>query len=383
LGAANALGLLGDKEGGQGHIIEARAYYQRALKILQGLGEHRKTALILNNMAIGFTNEGNLERGEQLYRQARSHFEQAGDKSNTAATVANIADILYLRGNLPAAEKGYRQAVEILASVDQGDPGYALCRLADLALMQGRVQDAHRLATQAIDSLRAKNFDTHEAISELGDVLEAEGNLSGARQQYQAALDVRQSRGRALDVAESQASLGALALEEGHPDQAEAWLRSAIAECEKEKAGPSAASNYVVLSRALLMQNKLEESRQGIRHAADLARGSPDPTLNLPIVIQVARIETSAAGTGAAGRRALDGARQQLRSAIATARKLGFYEIECEARLTLAEVELRANPAVARSQLEALDKETRERGLELISRKARQLAAKPLSSSHS
>jgi hypothetical protein len=49
--------------------------------------------------------------------------------------------------------------------------------------------------------------------------LKAKGDLPGARQQYQAALDQRQTRGRALDVAASQASLGEPALEEGHPDR--------------------------------------------------------------------------------------------------------------------------------------------------------------------
>ena len=81
----------------------------------------------------------------------------------------------------------------------------------------------------------------------------------------------------------------------------------------------------------------------------------------------------AAAGQDAAGHLALATARQQLRSTIATAKKLGHYQIECEARLALGEVEPKPNPSSGRLQLETLEKETHERGLELLSRKARLL----------
>jgi hypothetical protein len=123
------------------------------------------------------------------------------------------------------------------------------------------------------------------------------------------------------------------------------------------------------------MQGKLEEAHKAIQHAAELARNVPDPALALPITIQSARIETSAAGQAPARHLGLATARQQLRSAIATARKLGYYQIECEARLALGEAELQVNPALGRSQLDTLEKETHEHGLELLSRKARQLAS--------
>ena len=61
-----------------------------------------------------------------------------------------------------------------------------------------------------------------------------------------------------------------------------------------------------------------------------------------------ARLETAAASQDARGHLALATARQRLRPAIATTKKLGYYQIECEARLALAEAELRTilRPAV-------------------------------------
>jgi DNA-binding winged helix-turn-helix (wHTH) protein/tetratricopeptide (TPR) repeat protein len=154
LGAADTIRLKGGYEESQGHREQAIATFQRALNILQELGEHEKTGAVLNSMAIGFTNEGRLDRGEELYRRAKAHFELAGDREHTANVMADIADLSYLRGDLPAAAKLYQQSLEIQTSLDHGDPGYALSRLSDVTLLQGHVQDALRFAQQAIDAIR-------------------------------------------------------------------------------------------------------------------------------------------------------------------------------------------------------------------------------------
>ena len=378
LGAADCMRLIGDSQGAGGHFEQAIATYQRALNILQELGEHEKTGVVLNNMAVDFSNEGKLDRAEQLYRKAKYHFEQAGDKENTVVALGNVADILYLRGKLPEAADLYQQTIERAALLDSSAPGYAMYRLADLELAQGQTKKAQDLAAQAVDAMRP----THSAYQNLtgamivlGDVLMAQGDLAGARQQYQQTLETRQKLGEQDLVAESRVSLADLSLEEGHPEQGEPLLRPAIAQFEREKEDPDATGAYISLSRTLLTEGRLEEARKAIRHAAELARGSPDPASTLPIAIQSARIETAATGQNAAGRLALATARQRLRFTIATARKLGYYQIGCEARLALAETELKANPALGRSQLETLEKETHARGLELLSRKARLLAS--------
>lgn len=373
LAAADTMRLMGDVEADLGHTELAIATYQRALRILQEFGEHEKTASVLNSMANVFINQGKLDHAESLYRQAKSHFEQAGDKRAAAGTLASIGDTLYLGGNLPAAGKTYEQAIEVTASLDDSKPGYAHYRLSDLELTQGHVQDAHRLVQQALDALRPTQGDYEhltEALIQMGEVLKAEGNLAGARQQFEAARDTQQKAGDMGLLEESQAELADLDLEEGRAVEAEFLVRPAIAEFESEKSDPATAAAYSELSQALLEQGKLDEARKAVQRATELNRASSDPALKLPIAIQVARVETAAGPK--TGRVA---AIQRLRSVIVSARKLGYYQIECEARLALAEAELKTNPVAGRSQLEIIEKETHERGLEFFSHKARLLAS--------
>jgi tetratricopeptide (TPR) repeat protein len=209
----------------------------------------------------------------------------------------------------------------------------------------------------------------------LGGALMAQGDLAGARQQYQQALEIRQKMDDQGTVAESQASLAELSLEEGHPEKAETLLRAAIAEFEKEKVTPNATSAYTSLSRTLWAEGKLEEARKAIEHAGELGRNTTDPALTLPLTIQNAQIEMAAVAPGTAEHVAPAVARRQLLAVIATARRLGYYQIECEARLALAVADLNANPALGHSQLETLAKESHERGLELLSHKAQLLVS--------
>jgi len=61
---------------------------------------------------------------------------------------------------------------------------------------------------------------------------------------------------------------------------------------------------------------------------------------------------------------------RRLNSAIATAKRLGYYNLESEARLALGQLELRINSSLGNKQLKALAAETRNRDYELVARHA-------------
>ena len=59
-----------------------------------------------------------------------------------------------------------------------------------------------------------------------------------------------------------------------------------------------------------------------------------------------------------------------MRALIQKSQHLGPYNINCEARLALGELERQLNSSSGRAQLTSLAAETRSRGLELIARQA-------------
>lgn len=376
LGAADSLRLLGDAQGTRGHYTEAVATYQRALNVLHKLGEHEKTGAILNNMAINYENRGKLDQAERFFRQAEVHFDESGDHANSITALGNVADVLFLRGQLSAAEKVYQRIIEESASIQLGT-GYTKYRLADLWLTEGRVQDARREAEEAMKDIHPENgnyqYLTGAMISR-GEALEAAGDMNGARQVFQQVLDLRQKTGEAVLVAETQVELAQLDLEEGSAQEAESLLRPAINKFEAEAADPDTAGAYILLSRALSLQGKLGDARSAIQHAEKPSSTSSDPALKLPLAIQSARVEMAGARSGAPGRPSLAKARQRLQSTIATAKKLGYYQIECQARLALGQLLMEAKEPSAPAQLVALADEAHGHGLELIARQAKDAA---------
>jgi DNA-binding winged helix-turn-helix (wHTH) protein/tetratricopeptide (TPR) repeat protein len=365
--AADALRNIADTLGTLGNYQQAIETYERALNLLEGLGEHNKTGAVFNNMANCLENMGNLDRAERLFSAAQVEFEQAGDVNNQITATENIGDLLYLRGNLPGADKHYQEALRA-ASAATSDP-YLLYRLADLDLTRGRVQDARRLAQQAVEGYQATQGAYQyltAAMRELGEVMEAQGDLAGARSQFEQSLAIAQKIGAAVNAAESQEALARLAIEEGHPAQAEASLHGAIAEFEKEKSDPDSSSAYTLSSRAFLMQGKLDEARRAAQRGAELGLTSSNPALKLPAAIQQARVEAASAESD---KQRLEASRR-LQAVIASANRLGYYKLECEARLALGELEMKISPSLGQRRLKALASESRSRGLELVARQA-------------
>ena len=127
------------------------------------------------------------------------------------------------------------------------------------------------------------------------------------------------------------------------------------------------------LSRVLLREGKLAEARKIISDALTLARPLGDPALKLPVAIMDARIEAAERSSRAKSKPDLSDPRRKLRNALSTAQRLGYYGIACDARLALAELELRTAPAAARTQLALLAEQAHDRGLNLVSNKAAKL----------
>jgi hypothetical protein len=89
--------------------------------------------------------------------------------------------------------------------------------------------------------------------------------------------------------------------------------------------------------------------------------------LKLPAAIQQARVQAA----NPVNRNANSAtAFEQLHSTISIAKHLGYYRIECEARLALGELELKVNSSLGRKHLTELAAETRSHNLELLARQA-------------
>ena len=374
--AADALRAMGDRRGATGDFSGARELYHRALAILAPLGEHEKTGVVLNNMAITYENQGQIEQAEKLFRRAAETWRECGDALNEAVALGNLADIFMVRGQLRQAEAHYEDARRrIESTAPNSNVSYELYSIAAVRLYEGDIAGARDFADRALKMAqqRAQVIDRAEAHSVVGDILMAQDDLPGARQSYEKALAIRRQMDDKGSIAEKQADLAALSIEEGKLADAEPVLRKALAEFRAEKTFLDEIPAEVDLSRILLREGKLAEGRQIISDAIALSATTRDPALKLPVAIQDARIEAAEIASRAKSKPDLSDPRRKLQNVLSTARQLGYYGIECDARLALAELDLRTAPAAARPQLALLAQQAHNRGLNLVSSKAAKL----------
>jgi eukaryotic-like serine/threonine-protein kinase len=208
------------------------------------------------------------------------------------------------------------------------------------------------------------------AMLGLGSLLIDQADFSGARKMYEQALAMRIPRGDKIPIAEAQLALADLSLEEGRsPAGQEAAVRQTIEVFQTQKIRDDEAGAWCVLARALLAEGKAAAAKEAMQHARSLAVKSPDPNTRWPAAITAARI--GSAGKDFAHSAAGIAAKKELAVIVTKSRELGYMGIELNARLALAEIEMKAGQSTAgRAHLTAIEADAKAKGYNLTARKA-------------
>jgi len=204
----------------------------------------------------------------------------------------------------------------------------------------------------------------------LGSLLLQEADFAGARKMYDQALALRTSAGEKLTIAETQLALADLSLEEARsPAEREAVVRRALEIFQTQKAHDDETEAWSILARALLAEGKVAPAKEAMQHARSLAAKSQNPEIRWQTAITAARIETAdknpaRSATGIA-------TRKELATLITKSREFGYMGIELDARLALAEIEMKSGQTTpGRAHLTAIEADAKAKGYNLIARKA-------------
>jgi len=277
-----------------------------------------------------FDLSANLNREAQLVIEGRYRI-VSSDKGGMADAITNIALVLAHQGSLAASRSKYQEAAGI----------------------------ARGLGTKS---------QLAQALEGSGDVARERGQLDEAARLYGEALSIRRELGEKGAVAESQI-LAWLALEQGNPAQAQALLNPSIEELRSEAEPDLQAFAEAALARALLSQGRQHDAEAAAARARRLSEKAQSRAVWLTVAIIGARVE---AATNEPAR--LAEAIQSLRAVETEAGRLGFVDRQLEARLALAEIDLKRNgPQSARGRLSELEKQAEQLGFGLIARKVQRL----------
>ena len=245
--------------------------------------------------------------------------------------------------------------------------GLATVDIAQLDQSEGNLDHAQLLFQQARELFTAVDDKAQltNAINGLGEIVMLKGDFDTAQKLFEDALAVRRSAYQTVPAAETQLDLALLSLEKSAATaELEAGVRQAVDVFRHDKAIDDEAVSTALLARILLSRGKAAEALAMAQHATLLSTKA-DVSARLSVAVNIARIHQATDRT--IGTRVL----ANLKSTIAQARKLGYFETELQGRLTLAEIEMKSGALTrGRIDLEAVNKDATNRGFTVIARKA-------------
>jgi tetratricopeptide (TPR) repeat protein len=239
-----------------------------------------------------------------------------------------------------------------------------MSNIGELYLDEGNLAEAKKMFEQALEIKRNLHNRHSEAytLSALGDLLLYQGDIPAARKTHEDALAIRTQLGEKGTAAQDSMSLARLQLEDGHPEEALAAARKAVADFHVQNQADYEAAAHTLTARCLLQAGELAEAKAEIQQAEKLVKAD-DHVAHLPVTITSARIAT-ASGHFANAQQILD-------AALAEATRANLLYFQYDTRLALGELEIKSGKlAAGRNRLTKLEKDAQGKGFLLIVRKA-------------
>jgi eukaryotic-like serine/threonine-protein kinase len=370
-GEGRALRVSADILSNSGDLPGAIRLYQQAQPIFQKIGSEGGVASVDNNLGSVYEREGDLATAERMYREAQASFRLLDDNARLAVVTGNVGRDRMEQGDLPAAIHLYQEQLQLGDPSNTENAALAGYGIAYALQLQGDLAGAREGFERSVKLWQEKsnrNAAAH-ALMSLASVQLEQADFAGSRKAYEEALAIRTAAGDTLAIAETQLALADLSLEEARsPAEQEAAARQALEVFQTQQVRDNESGAWCVLARALIAQGKAAAAKDAVQHARSLSAKSQNPGIRWQTALTAAQIEIAdkdlphSAGIAAS---------KELAAIITKARELGYAEVELEARLALAEIEMKSGQATAgREHLTAIEADAKTKGCNLVARKA-------------
>ncbi|WP_440099563.1 BTAD domain-containing putative transcriptional regulator [Streptosporangium sp. H16] len=205
--------LGGDPAGGERELEEVLARFR-------SLGERWGTAQGLDWLALVAGWRGEWARARGLWREALELLEELGALEETADVLGHRAEALAREGDLVAAAADHRRAGELARKAGSpGVPAVTHLGLGEIARFEGDLAEARRRIDLALRGAETGAFGAEaaraRALTALGRLAEAEGDLAGALLHHRRAQARARRSPLAADLADAVEGRAGAALLEG------------------------------------------------------------------------------------------------------------------------------------------------------------------------
>jgi serine/threonine protein kinase/tetratricopeptide (TPR) repeat protein len=352
-------------------LVTAEKLYRQALDITREIGDTRGIGRELLNLALIFKKRGDPATAQQMDEESLRHYTEGDDPSGIALATNNLANLLRQQGRLAEALPYYERSLQASTRADnKANTTLATSNVGELHAELGDLPEAARMLRQAADSHAALGNKSYYAgaLVMLGQVFEQQGDVDQAKKNYSEALALMEQLKERGSAAETRLALAELYCDTGHATEAESMTRAISEEFAQLKEGDMQLQAQTLLSRALLMQGKFVEARQIVQAAYPRWEKNKNSKIRLAGLLTYGRWKAAEGDSTEAARAA--------RQVLAEAQNLGLLQFQLEASLLAGEIELKVNPASARTHLKEVQDVAKTKGFNLVARRAAALLPK-------
>ncbi|MEU9833664.1 BTAD domain-containing putative transcriptional regulator [Streptosporangium sp. NPDC048047] len=175
-----------------GEVARGEREFTEALPRFRDLGERWGTAQVLDGLALIAGSRGEWARARELWDEALRLMEELGALEESADLLAHRAEALVRQGDLAAADGDYRRAAELAREAGWPDaPAEVHLGLGRIAWYRGDLAEARRLSGAALRVAEGGTLAAGaraRALTALGRLAAAEGDVAGARLRHRRAL---------------------------------------------------------------------------------------------------------------------------------------------------------------------------------------------------
>jgi CHAT domain-containing protein len=271
-----------------GELTPAGEYYQRGLKLAEELGLHEMTVIAINNLGIIHRLRGDFAKALECWlkglKLTESWLESGSEWRRLSMYLLNVGDAFAFQGNFQQASAYHKRGVEAAEKAfDLGFPFTSFYeRDASALAIIGRNYDEQRYDRSMVDFLQmglrhAEERDNPPLISKFspaarlgsivitedGETLTKQNNISDAINRYQLAINLAEKEGDKTGMSRPLWGLGKISLLRGEYREALTYFERAI-EAEENTKQPYICEVLVAVAQVYLKLGQREEARKSL-----------------------------------------------------------------------------------------------------------------------
>jgi ATP/maltotriose-dependent transcriptional regulator MalT len=354
------------------NLPEAEKQFQGSYEMARAAGSYY-AANALSNLGGAFSMAGDCVRADRALDEASRGAESAGDKLFLLRLTINRESVLLEEGKLHAAEVMCRRAGTLIDSGE--DKTYLaanLLNLGDVLEWEGDLTGAMESRQKWLSVARETGGEVWKPLAQVGHTLLVQGDIEAARQMLGQAEAEGQKAGSPDVRAEYVNDFVTLALEDGHAADAETIALKAEDRSRERSQPEEAAEAAHSQARGLLAEGKTAAAESAIVRARKYLAGRCAATTNFDLSITAARVK--AASCNYRDPICVRDALRTLDGVIAASEEGRLLGVQLDARLARGEILTASGRAAkGRGELASLARQAKGKGYGLVAHEAMRL----------